>query len=574
MPQRKKPNWQYPCAVCGNCVKEGPKSICCDKCNLWVHFKCANISLSRFKYLSLTENRDVPFYCAKCRPIINSSPQHSSNNDSTSEVHPNPSQQHSSINPTLINTTNITSKKPTLEADAETNLLNSSTSDFSSCHSSDFEFESDSDDLESRGLNFNAVPSCSKNNHIPKQKAYSTITKSNLSIKTRKYKYPCIVCSSPCLENRQNSICCTICDNWVHQKCTDLTLEQFNTYCDEDNNDPYYCTNCLFGRSSADDFEQPDSTSHKVISTLLNRDDVPNFCPNSVFNDTEDLTLSEYFTCEELNNLQLLKTEDDILLLHVNADSLILNHEKIVNTLSMLSIKPSIIFISETRLHDSKLEWQLPQISIDGYDLFYNNSSTKAGGVAMYVSNKLKFIERTDIKFNFDNCEACFIEVLCANENDNHIFGTLYRHPIDYARSFTNYLGEFLETFTERKTKLTLLGDINIDLNKSNIVSTEYVNTISSAGFTTMVNQPTRIYHYENTNSVSCSTIDHMITNSSSNFSKVGILISDIADHLPVFGCMTLAKPCIKKNQKLFKRHFTENKKDAFLKCLEDKLKG
>ena len=139
------------------------------------------------------------------------------------------------------------------------------------------------------------------------------------------------------------------------------------------------------------------------------------------------------------------------------------------------------------------------------------------------------------MKFNFPHCEACFIEVHCKNEKQNHIFGTLYRHPIDYARPFTTYLGEFLETFTTRKTKLTLLGDINIDLNKSNPVSTEYLNTINSAGFSTLINQPTRIFHYENTNSVSCSIIDHIITNNSSCFSKVGILIADISDHLPLF---------------------------------------
>ena len=78
---------------------------------------------------------------------------------------------------------------------------------------------------------------------------------------------------------------------------------------------------------------------------------------------------------------------------------------------------------------------------------------------------------------------------------NNPIFGAMYRHPDTSARPFCNYLGEFLEAFAERGTNLTLLGDINIDLNKTNPASKEYYNTISSMGFSLLINQPTRIFH-------------------------------------------------------------------------------
>ena len=103
-------------------------------------------------------------------------------------------------------------------------------------------------------------------------------------------------------------------------------------------------------------------------------------------------------------------------------------------------------------------------------------------------------------------------------------------------------ISEFLEVFAERGTNLTLLGDINIDLNKTNPASKEYFNTLSSMGFSLLINQPTRIFHCEGSDNVSCSTIDHIITNSSSAFSKVGILIAEVSDHLPVFGIMSLSK--------------------------------
>ena len=198
--------------------------------------------------------------------------------------------------------------------------------------------------------------------------------------------------------------------------------------------------------------------------------------------------------------------------------------------LARLKPNPSIIFISETRIHDSTLQKQLSEITIEGYhDPVYDNSSSNAGGTAIYVSKNLEFKKHPDIKYNHEDCEACFIEIECKSPKHNPIFGVLYRHPVQNVRSFTNYLSEFLETFTTRGVMLTLMGDINIDLNKSNIVSNDYINTLNALGFTALINQPTRIYSFEGATSVSCSTLDHLITNCSSSFDKVGILISDVS---------------------------------------------
>ena len=69
MPQRKKPNWQYPCGVCENCVRSDSKSIRCNICKKWIHLKCAGITLSRYRYLDRDENRNIPYYCPNCRPV-------------------------------------------------------------------------------------------------------------------------------------------------------------------------------------------------------------------------------------------------------------------------------------------------------------------------------------------------------------------------------------------------------------------------------------------------------------------------------------------------------------------------
>jgi len=49
-------------------------------------------------------------------------------------------------------------------------------------------------------------------------------------------------------------------------------------------------------------------------------------------------------------------------------------------------------------------------------------------------------------------------------------------------------------------------------------------------------------------------------------------LVTDIADHLPIFGHLTLAKPLKKQPNKVPRRFFREKKKDDFLKSLSSKL--
>ena len=552
------PNWKYPCLKCFKPVKNNQKGLECNTCIKWVHFKCTNLTDTQYNYLE--ENNEIPYYCYVCNPewvcIIPENP-------TTPSPFPLPNidtSLKSSFDPiSFASQNNLTSILP------ENNP--NSTFDSLSAHSSDFEYIDDSDS-ESRGLNFKSLPVQHTSNYKKKVPA----SKFKFA-RTINYKFPCLVCLSPCKENIHDSICCTLCDEWVHRKCTDLTPNQFKTYCSPDHaGDPYYCVNCLYGNCSKQNFDSQICLNASEIESF-DLNDIDNLCPNSVFKDKEDtVQLSEYLTMEELN-VEIQKTPDDILLIHINAVSLCKNIEAITDSLAELKKQPSILFISETKVQDAKLKTQKPQIQIEGYTFVLHNSPTDAGGTAIYVSDGLKY-NPTEIKFNYPNCEACFIEIVSDTPGQNPIFGALYRHPGHNARSFCVYLGEFLENFAQRGTKITILGDINIDLNKSNVIAHEYMNTLTALGFSTLINQPTRIFHYEGSNIVSCSTLDHLITNSSSNFTKAGILIADVSDHLPIFGLMTLSKPCSNCLKNTYRRFFCESKKDKFLNCLSDRLRN
>ena len=374
-------------------------------------------------YVFHNENENVPFFCQNCKPV-----------DSNSN---------------LVETDSSTSNVSMHDG---FNNSDSSFLDCSSAHSSDFELIDTDSETDLRGLNFDSLPTpvtqnvpTSQPNHI-------------LPVNNRSFKYPCLVCDLPCKNNVQDSISCTLCDGWVHQKCSDLTLAQFKVYCSPEHaNDPYWCEFCRFGCCSSTSLKNQKCLTASEINNL-DANVVYDKCSNSVFKDQDDINISEYYTIEEAN-VEMKKGPDGILLIHINAVSLCANIEKIKNTLAKLEPNPSIIFVSETRIHDSKLQKQLNEIKIPGFSKpVYDNSKTSAGGTAIYVNERLKFKKRLDIKFDREECEACFIEVICKTSKQNPIFGALYRHPVKDVRAFTSYLGEFLECFSAKGTTLTLMG--------------------------------------------------------------------------------------------------------------------
>ena len=68
--------------------------------------------------------------------------------------------------------------------------------------------------------------------------------------------------------------------------------------------------------------------------------EILDLCPNSVFKDRTNVSLSDYYTIEGLNNLKIKNTPENILLIHINAVSLsnFDNFNDIVNTLAIILV--------------------------------------------------------------------------------------------------------------------------------------------------------------------------------------------------------------------------------------------
>lgn len=184
---------------------------------------------------------------------------------------------------------------------------------------------------------------------------------------------------------------------------------------------------------------------------------------------------------------------------------------------------------------------------MEGYSYTYvNREHKRAGGVALYVDNRLKYqiVESmtTAIK---DVCECVTVEIEM-EKMKNILISCVYR---DHDSS----IGEFREAFeamlpnTEHKIAF-YCGDYNINfLNPKKLTDiNEFIDGIYSKTFYPIITKPSRI------TTQSATLIDNILTNNLANNLEAGLLLNGISDHLPVFviyGCDHEYKPVDNTNQ-------------------------
>ena len=82
-------------------------------------------------------------------------------------------------------------------------------------------------------------------------------------------------------------------------------------------------------------------------------------------------------------------------------------------------------------------------VALPGYSFYSNNSSTKTGGVDIYVVDSFYCQEITNLRLNLLGCEDVWIEVNL-NDKTNLVVGTVYRHPqpnyLKFSQAFYNNL--------------------------------------------------------------------------------------------------------------------------------------
>ena len=160
------------------------------------------------------------------------------------------------------------------------------------------------------------------------------------------------------------------------------------------------------------------------------------------------------FVSEHANKL------DHFSLIHFNARSLPQNFDKFVNYPNLLQLPFTIIGVSETWLSVNKLAL----CELENYKLITcNRINRQGGGVALYIKNKIEFIELFDLSINDNNiCQSLFIEF--SMNNYKVVTGVIYRPPDADVTLFNDYLDKTLGLLNKTNKLTYLIGDFNANL--------------------------------------------------------------------------------------------------------------
>ena len=295
-------------------------------------------------------------------------------------------------------------------------------------------------------------------------------------------------------------------------------------------------------------------------------------------------TADLYLSLDNLNAVLRKKSANDIFVIHYNAVSWVKNFDSLISLFDRMTHQPDIICVSETRLKDSKINWQINLIDIENYDLKYDNSPSDAGGVAVYIKKGIfkSTVVKKNLRLNVPECESIFLEIRIATKTNlarkdsKLLLGCTYRHPrtsLSSISDFSDKLRETLELYTIQNIPVVILGDMNIDTsdhNDSGVI--HYTNMLSSIGCENLTNIPTCF------SETTRSTLDHVVTSIDRESIKNGVLDITVTDHLPTFALITDQNRNTQKkhdqNNDMTWQFINDTKKDMFLTSFHEKLEN
>ena len=169
---------------------------------------------------------------------------------------------------------------------------------------------------------------------------------------------------------------------------------------------------------------------------------------------------------------------------------------------------------------------------IDGYIGHHTHrTSSRGGGVSIFCASEFQSFKIESLCFCDETIESCVVQV---NTKPSPVFIVgVYRPHTDTENNFILRLESLLSHELLRNKLIIFTGDININLNNSNLnATTEYVNSLNSMHFIPIINIPTRL----STNAINSpgTNLDHIWVNKIIPYFS-GVLKYDLTDHCPVF---------------------------------------
>ena len=311
-----------------------------------------------------------------------------------------------------------------------------------------------------------------------------------------------------------------------------------------------------------------------LTACLSNKDNLLDFFENNTFSSEchsllDGLNMEnyscKYYNENKFNSMLPKHNEKSLKVFHLNIRSLNKHCHELKAFLSCLNCNFDVLLLTEIGNTNKEL---IENVFTD-YTLYYEHSKLKKGGAGILVKNEYFDeieISENKVQLNCTNCAKCIVEsiFLELKYNDSILtIGAVYRHPSGNLLHFNEALNNCLSKFNNNNMFI-LGGDINIDLLKTNVPSTQnYLDTMLSYNLIPSIIIPTRFTDRSTT------LIDHIFIrlpkSKINNMVTSGNFITDISDHLCNFSIIdteikrTKERPFIRLYNKPNTQRFMDN---------------
>ena len=209
-------------------------------------------------------------------------------------------------------------------------------------------------------------------------------------------------------------------------------------------------------------------------------------------------------------------SRDGLRIGHLNINHVYSKITDVITTLSN-SGRPFHIFgFSESRLTTNMPSCDL---SIPGYTILRRDAkAANETGLIIYISNVLSYKHMSHL--DQPGTEATWLEISTSKSTPT-LVGYCYRNPasrVDWIHDFK----AMMDNVAFESKEIILLGDFNIDLQKSN---PQWTNNLDTYNLHQLIKSPTRVTHNSST------LIDHIYVSETKNAVETCVPISNVSDH-------------------------------------------
>ena len=212
-------------------------------------------------------------------------------------------------------------------------------------------------------------------------------------------------------------------------------------------------------------------------------------------------------------------------ILHLNINSIVANFDSLHYFLSKISLKFSLIVLTESKLDNScdKL------FNISGYNHVSLNRNRHGGGIRLYYLSHLNISICSELSVVNDVCEMLVAQIFI-NDGLSLRVACIYRPPSSSKRLFLDFLGGHIDSGILSSTDTIIVGDLNIDFLHNSSINTEIFDYLFSKSFRILITIPT---HFHSIKAYPSSCLDQFAINSTINCDSF-VINYKITDHLPI----------------------------------------